>query len=408
MLFFWVLAGLLTCSVIAIVVWPLLRRAESGSFDEERRLAVYRDRRAEILREREAGRLTDQEAEQAERELVAEAARQFTEAPPASPAPAGRTARRALWAVIAALAIPLITLPVYQQLGAPALIGLDAATLRGELTPERIARVVAELEQRVARKADDGEGWALLAEALRMQEAHAQAAKAYERASALLPDNARLLTDYAETLVILQRGDFAGRPVQLLEQALRLDPKDGKAIALMGAAQYRLGNLEQALVLLRQLTAGLQDDSPQTRQITGAIARIEAELAERAGRPKTDAPKKGSAALSGSIALDPSLKAGALRGATLFVVARAAEGSRIPIAVLRQPVGDQWPVRFELSDAQAMDPARPLSSADRVVVEARISASGEATRRSGDLFGLSAPLKPGARDVALRIDQRVP
>jgi len=92
----------------------------------------------------------------------------------------------------------------------------------------------------------------------------------------------------------------------------------------------------------------------------------------------------------------------------LFVVARAAEGPRIPIAVLRLQVGAAWPVAFALSDAQAMDPSRTLSSVDRIVIEARISASGEATRRSGDLFGVSAPLQPGARDIALRIDQRVP
>ena len=160
MLFFWVLAGLLTCSAIALVVWPLLRRTDDASADEERRLAVYRDRRREIRRELDAGRLSPDEAERAEGELVAEAARQFAPADgDAFPEvkPARRTASRAT-ALVAALLIPLAALAVYDRLGAPGLVAIDAATMRGELTPERVAQVVRELEQRVARVPDDGAG----------------------------------------------------------------------------------------------------------------------------------------------------------------------------------------------------------------------------------------------------------
>ncbi len=41
----------------------------------------------------------------------------------------------------------------------------------------------------------------------------------------------------------------AGRPIALLEQALAIDASEPKAIALMGAAQYRLGNLQRARAL---------------------------------------------------------------------------------------------------------------------------------------------------------------
>ena len=157
---------------------------------------------------------------------------------------------------------------------------------------------------------------------------------------------------------------------------------------------------------LKQLIEGMPEDAPEVRQLAGAVARIEAELAAR-GSAGRNAPA-AAAGISGTITLDPALRALAPKDATVFVIARAAEGPRVPIAVLRLQVGDAWPLRFELSDAQAMDPSRKLSSADRIVVEARISTTGDASRRSGDPFGTSAPLKPGARDVALRIDQRVP
>lgn len=454
MLSFWVLAGLLACAAVALVAWPLVRRADPSLEDEARRLAVYRDRRDEIRRELEAGRLSAEEAQRAEDELIAEAARQFdTGTADASRGVggvggtgAGRGGRAGIaWTLVVALAIPLSAVGVYRSIGAPALVTLDAATLRGELTPERIAQAIAELEKRVAAAPQDGEAWAMLAEASRLNDDPGRAAEAYGKATALQPDNARLLADYAETLVIVSQGDFSGRPVELLERALRADPDDGKALALMAAAQYKLGNPGRALKLLEQLASALPPDSEELRRLSGAMRRIEADIAARgtaaqpgdpgaAGDRKTASGPRNAAArgvpgaeapgrpdsraaadrdpaatrITGTIALDASLGAAPPPGATVFVVARAAEGPRMPIAVQRLEVGKTWPLRFELSDAQAMDASRKLSSFGQVVVEARISASGDAARRSGDPFGVSGPLQPGAREVALRIDQRVP
>jgi cytochrome c-type biogenesis protein CcmH len=49
-----------------------------------------------------------------------------------------------------------------------------------------------------------------------------------------------------------------------------------------------------------------------------------------------------------------------------------------------------------------------LSSAGEVVVEARVSRSGNALPQSGDLFGRSAPAKPGIDRLRITIDQVVP
>jgi cytochrome c-type biogenesis protein CcmH len=417
--FFWVLAGLLACLSIALVVWPLLtRRATAAETDEARRLAVYRDRRREIRMELESGRLTQQEADRAEQELVAEAAEQFPDVMDLSapPGPSGRRPALVL-AILAALLIPAVALTVYDRVGAPGLIALDAATLRGELTPQRIEQIVRELEGRVARKPDDGEGWAMLAEAFRLKADTARAAEAYGKAIAIGPDNARLLADYAETLVILKQGEFGDEVIGLLDRALKADPDDGKAIAMMGAAQYRAGNLDRALVHLKRLEAGMPEGSPEARRLGETIGRIESERVAQGGSPTVPAPRavdpqasagRDGAVISGSITLDDALRDSVRQGMTLFVVARASEGPRIPIAVQRLTVGASWPIRFELSDAQAMNPSSPLSKAGPVIVEARVSQGGDAARRSGDPFGVSAPLRPGARDLTLRIDQRVP
>jgi cytochrome c-type biogenesis protein CcmH len=90
---------------------------------------------------------------------------------------------------------------------------------------------------------------------------------------------------------------------------------------------------------------------------------------------------------------------------TLFVFARAAEGTGPPLAVLRtQPT--QWPVTFQLDDSLAMLPSRRLSGFARVIVEARLSKSGQALPQSGDLQIASGIVQTSdAAPLALRISK---
>jgi cytochrome c-type biogenesis protein CcmH len=110
--------------------------------------------------------------------------------------------------------------------------------------------------------------------------------------------------------------------------------------------------------------------------------------------------------LSGRVELAPALAGKVPAGATLFVIARAAQGPRIPVAVLRQPA-DSLPLAFELGDANAMDPSRLLSTAGEIVLEARISPSGDAMRKPGDLIGEAVAAKPGSTGITLVVDRVV-
>lgn len=111
-------------------------------------------------------------------------------------------------------------------------------------------------------------------------------------------------------------------------------------------------------------------------------------------------------AVSGVVSLAPALAAKADPQDTVFVFARAAEGPRMPLAILRKQVKD-LPLTFTLDDSMAMTPAAKLSSAQRVIVGARISKRGDATAQPGDLQGLSAPVAPGASGLKIEIAQVV-
>ena len=111
--------------------------------------------------------------------------------------------------------------------------------------------------------------------------------------------------------------------------------------------------------------------------------------------------------ISGIVQIDPSLAGSAAPGTTLFVSATDATSPGPPLAVLRLRV-DRWPVSFVLDDADAMIPGRNLSSSKRIQLEARISPTGDALPRPGDLVGQLQNVDPRTRQpVNISIDQKI-
>ena len=104
------------------------------------------------------------------------------------------------------------------------------------------------------------------------------------------------------------------------------------------------------------------------------------------------APAAGS--LKVTVSLSPELAGKAAPNDVVFVFARAANGPRMPLAVVRKQVKD-LPATIVLDDSSAMSPEMKLSSVPEVIVVARVSKSGEATPQPGDLEGMSAPVKTG-------------
>jgi cytochrome c-type biogenesis protein CcmH len=421
MLLFWVVLAVLTCAATTVVAWPLLagtRRADSPAqvTDEARRLAVYRDRRREIEAERDSGRLTADEASRSLDELAAEAAAQFgTAVAPAraTPAPAGGTRASLVAAIVAALLVPAAALVLYGQIGSPELVAGVPAT--DEPSAKAVDRAIAELNAKVRKNPDDGAAWASLGEAYRVKGDLPKAASAYEKAVARIPDSARLLADCAEVLAMAAGGRFEGRPVELLEKALQIDPTEVKSMVIMGFAQYRLGNTERGLKLMRSAVDALGEDSQEGQQIAQILARMESESGLTAPKhgtgkaaPAAQAASNPAATVSGTVTIDDSVRKNVPEGAVLFVSARVSQGPRMPLAAVRLAAAGPWPQTFELSDAQAMDKARLLSGAKEIVIDALVSGSGNPMRQSGDFFGTSVPVKPGARGVTVKIDQRVP
>ena len=114
-----------------------------------------------------------------------------------------------------------------------------------------------------------------------------------------------------------------------------------------------------------------------------------------------------SLAISGKVSIAPSLAGKGSPTDTLFVFARETSGPPMPVAIMRATKKD-LPFTFRLDDSNSMMPSRTLSSVAMVVIVARLSKSGQAMPQSGDLEGMSQPVKPGTDGVTIVIDRERP
>jgi cytochrome c-type biogenesis protein CcmH len=212
-----------------------------------------------------------------------------------------------------------------------------------------------------------------------------------ERRSAL---NADLWADYADALGGA-RGRLDDDAARCIDAALRLDPRHVKALWLRASLQTERREHRAALTTWRQLAALVPAESPDARIIAANLAEARANLAADRGSPanalpdaRTDDASVGPT-LQGHVRVDPRWRKRISAGSVLFVYARAADERGPPLAVWRTRA-DTWPVRFSLGDADAMMPGRRLSDFHRVVLEARVSRSGNALPQPGDLRAVSA------------------
>jgi len=245
---------------------------------------------------------------------------------------------------------------------------------------------------------EQANAWLALARIYSAQGRLAEAVPAWRRVIELRPGDAQSHADAADAIASASGAQaLDGEPEQLLHKALALDPDNLKALVLAGRAAIDRGDAQTAARHWQRALLQVESNSAFARELKQALAVVGVAAAPHAA---ASAPAAG-ATVHGQVALSASLAGSVSPDDTVFVFARA-EGGKAPLAVLRKKASD-LPFAFTLDDSMAMSPALRLSSAERVVVGARISRSGSALPQAGDLQTLSSPVAIGTRGVRLEI-----
>jgi cytochrome c-type biogenesis protein CcmH len=271
---------------------------------------------------------------------------------------------------------------------------------------QQIEGMVSKLAERLKTRPDDATGWLMLGRSYTVLGRADDAIAAYEKAVALRGNDATTLADYAGAL-LAKNGDRATpQSDAVVARALAADPGHLKGLALAGMAAFERADYATAARHWEKMAERLPADSPDAPRLQASLdeARRRGGLsaAPVAAASAKAAVTGAGAAISGTVTLAPALAAKAGPTDTVFVFARAAQGPRMPLAVLRAQVKD-LPMTYKLDDSMAMAPTAKISGAAQVIVGARISKSGNAIPQPGDLAGESAPVAPGASGVAITI-----
>ena len=265
-----------------------------------------------------------------------------------------------------------------------------------------VAEQLAELRGLANARPDDCPAWRRLGSALLSAGDSAGSVAAFQRAFSICDTNdANLLLDYAEALAENDAGSIAGEAGHLIENALKLDPNNLRALWYGGTVAAARGNNELAAQRFESMLR--PDTPPQVREILTTNIRM------LRGEAAPEAPEAPAAVADGrSIDVDVRIAdaLGSLPpGATFFLIATTEAGGP-PLGVVRLPVS-QIPGKVTIGDTNAMIPGRNISSQEQVRLIARVSKTGQPQAQPGDLFGQLDIDVASAELVSITIDQVV-
>lgn len=376
---------------------------------------VFRDRLHELDVDRREGRVSADEFAQLRAELeltlLDDVALSQRDA-----APVAATGKWLVWPLL--LLVPALAFFLYGTEGyrRETADWIDAQARLQSLVPQLLAGnftaleqagvqlpdVVRALQVQVQRAPDDARSWYLLGASYMQMQRPGPAEQAFNRALSLAPDNLDYVLGYAQASVI-EQGGLTPAVQQMLTGAIRQQPDNPKPYMILGMAAFQQGDFDRAVAVWQQYARRETADPRALQLLQRSIALAESQRRQNAPA-QMPAP-----VLNVTVDVTPDMRAQLPAGAVLFVFARAAQGSPMPLAVVKQPVA-QWPVNVQLSDANAMTPAATLSQQHQIQLQARISARGEALPQPGDW--MAAPqtiaLQGGEQAARLLIDQRQP
>ena len=419
---FWSLAAVMLMGALLFVLPPLMRkRTVSAVTRDDLNTKVIQEQFAELDADMAVGKLDKAQYDAARKDIERELLYDLASADSAQTPTPERSGR---WLVLLLIpALPLCAILLYQLMGTGELIDVLQQTKTAQSEPVNkqsdpagsLDVMAAQLAERLRSEPDDLQGWIMMAKTYNILRRPEEAARAYENVFRLGGDNdPDILANYVDSSTTVNGGEFTDQGGELLLRALELDPDHLKALWLSGHWKNQSGRYEEAIrywqMAAQQLPAGSEDATVIAQQISNAQSHLG--TSDTAIAATTVDPAAGNSGIKVSltihVTLDPALNAAVAPEDTVFIFARATQGSRMPLAIVRKQVKD-LPVTVTLDDSLAMTPQMVLSKFENVTIGARVSKSGGAMPQSGDLQGIVSPIATQTTDtVQIAIGSKVP
>jgi cytochrome c-type biogenesis protein CcmH len=290
MMLFWLVCGVCVLIALAFVLPPLWQKGQSavpdGSETTDGNITIYRDQLQELDADLRNGIISPQQYEQDRDEInrrILEDAPAKTKKEKSKPLTATRGPAYAI-----ALALPLLAVGLYLKVGnhnarqaeqpvaESAAPSGNTASNAGGMSQAQIEQNVSSLAKRLESNPGDLQGWKMLARSYSTMERYDEAAKAYEKALALQPRDVDLITNLAFALAMANGRNFEGRPADLIDQALKIEPDNTNALGLAGGIAFEQKNYPKAIEYWNKALKKVPPDSDLAQAVNQKINEAKA------------------------------------------------------------------------------------------------------------------------------------
>ncbi len=403
---FYIVAGAMVVLALVLLVPPLMMQRSGNRTDRKSlNVAIFKQRLIELEADL-ANELIDRDKYTAAKAELERSLLDDT---------AGEAETRrggggwALWVLL--VVVPLAAFGLYREVGNPAAINPVAQRTQQMAETEaqhNIQQMIDALVQRLEREPNDAEGWYMLGRTYVAVERPMDAIGAFQQSVDVGGEQPEVLIAMAEAIALSTRGQVVGRAADLLEKALQLSPDNEKGLWLAGIGAYQAGDLPAAVKHWQRLEQRLPAGSQQLQVVQEYISQTRGEIVAAGGsapEPAQAAPQPvATAKVQVKVALGGAVAGQAKPDDVVYVFARAVEGPRMPLAIVRKTVAE-LPFTVVLDDTMSMMPQVTLANFDSVEIGARISKSGSATPSPGDLEGVVKPVAVNGDAVEVVINQ---
>lgn len=407
---FWLYSTILLIVSLLFILVPVLRyrpviKTAGDEIRKQKNIEVFQQSLVELEQDKAEEVISAEEFEKLKAELQRSFLRDMEDEK--SRTKAAEQNSNKLIPLLCLLFVPVFSYSLYEVVGSardlalPAIMQELSATETAEQQLDGLNRLAELLQQRYDRNNDDIQNGYMLGTLYLELENFEQAITVFTSMAEVMepsPDKATVLGQLAQSMYMAAGSKMTPAVEQVIGEAQSLNPNEFTILSLLAIDSFLNENFAQALTYWRRQLVQLDRNSQQAAVLSSRIAQVES-LLPTSALAATETTDNQGPSVSLVIELDESIKDLVDDSMRLFVYARNP-AMPMPLAAQTLAVPD-FPFEITLDDSMAMIANMTLSTAQEVIVGARLSKSGNAIAQSGDIQVVSEPFTLAEQDEAI-------
>lgn len=265
---FWILTILLSVVAMGFVCYPLFSKNVSKRSETDSEQTLYKARISEIEKDLELGRLDEVSAQAA----IAEEARRLIKSSENTQLLVMRSTNKLL-VVVAALSLPLFSMPFYLSVGSPQ-EAIPQNVVKNTNSEPSIEDLLAVAEKRLASNPDDTNGWKVVAPVYMRMGRFEDAIKAYENVLRVEGNDPEFLLKLADAHIEQNQGQVNTIAQNLVSSVLSIDKENAIAKFYTGIIALQNDQPEEAKRIWQGMLDGANGNEEWFPIIQGRIVEL--------------------------------------------------------------------------------------------------------------------------------------